>query len=352
MARSKRKKKSANSVLVILILIVLIGIAGILGYRSVANYNKVCNPNDTSMYSITVTPGMSSNSISKMLEENGIIENAKRFSLRARINHYDQKFMAGDYQLSPSMSTDEIYYALQNATREEVTFTIPEGYYIRQVAAKLVKDGLIASEQDFYDACEDDYDYDFIPSEKECVSDPTGTLSPRANRLEGYLFPNTYNVFKGASAHDIINRMLQGFKSVSEELSIDKQTIIIASLIERETKVASERELVSSVIQNRLNDGMKLQFCSSVQYSLGENKTRLLYADLDIDTPYNTYMYEGLPKGPIASPGKASIEAALNPANTEYLFFVLKGDGSGAHNFAKSSSEFANYKKDYLNAID
>lgn len=357
MARRKRKKSSFNAVLIFLIIIVIIAIAVLLVFRSYKNYNDVCDPTNDEYYEITVEPGMTSNGIAKLLEYNGIIRSAERFKIRAKLSHIDQSFMAGNYRLSPSMSTDEIYYALQNATREEVTFSIPEGFYIRQVAAKLVKDGLIETEQDFYKACEDDYDYDFIPNEKDCAADPTGTLSARANRLEGYLFPNTYNVFKGASAHDIINKMLfefeKEFVSLENKTNFTTQQIItIASLIERETKVASERELVSSVIRNRLNDGMKLQFCSSVQYSLGENKTRLLYSDLDIDTPYNTYLYSGLPVGPIASPGKASIEAALNPANTNYLYFVLKGDGSGSHQFAESYKAFSNYKQDYLNAIE
>ena len=361
MARKKRKKKLTKYYLIFLFLIFGICLAGaLLVYNKTIHYNDVFDSSDTQTYTITVASGSTGKQIAELLQKEGIIRDSSKFRKRAKILGIDTLFQAGEYQLSPSMSTEEIYEALQHARRETVSFTIPEGYYIRQVAQKLVSDGLIASEEDFYKACEDDYNYDFIPNEAECVSDPTGTVSARANRLEGYLYPETYNVFKDASAHDIIDTMLAQFAKVfstdyankAKKLGYSTHEIItIASMIERETMVDSEREKVASVIYNRLNIGMPLQLDASVQYCLGEHTDRVLYEDLEVDSPYNTYKNKGLPIGPISSPGKASIEAALYPAETNYIYYVLKPDKSGEHNFAETSTEFTKYRNQYINSL-
>ena len=361
MARRKKKKKLTKYYLIILLLVFGISItAAILVYKKLTSYNEVFRADDTSYYTFVVEPGMTGKQIAEKLQSQGIIKNSSFFRKRAQVLGVDKGFQAGEYQLSPSMSTEEIYEALQHARRETALFTIPEGYYLRQVAAKLKTDGLIASEEDFYKALEDDYDYDFIPDEKDCVGDPTGTLNARANRLEGYLYPNTYEVFKDASAHDIIDKMLSGFKNIYKDdyakrassMGYSMQDIItIASMIERETMVDLEREKVASVIYNRLDIGMRLQIDACIQYCLGEQKDRVLYSDLEIDSPYNTYKVDGLPAGPIASPGKASIEAALYPAETKYIYYVLKPGNTGEHNFATNSTEFTNYKNQYLNSL-
>ena len=361
MARRKRKKKIARYYLLILFLIFGLSLAAALfAYNKLTKYNEVYKPDNTQTYTITVNPGMTGKQIAEMLQKEGIIKDSGKFRKRAKVLGLDVLFQAGEYQLSPSMSTEEIYDALQHAKRETVTFTIPEGYFIRQVGEKLANDGLIASAEDFYKACEDDYNYNFLPDESQCVADPTGTLNARANRLEGYLYPETYQVFKDASAHDIIDTMLAQFGKIysddyanrADKLGLSTQEVItIASMIERETMVDLEREKVSSVIYNRLDIGMPLQIDACVQYCLGEHTDRVLYEDLEIDSPYNTYRNNGLPIGPICSPGKASIEAALYPAETDYIYYVLKPDKSGEHNFAATSSEFTKYKKLYLDSL-
>ncbi len=361
MTRKKRKKKKSTKFFVFLLIILGICIAGALVvYNKTINYNEVFDSENTQTYTITVNPGMTGKQIAEMLQKEGIIKDSSKFRIRAKILGLDTLFQAGEYQLSPSMSTEEIYEALQHAIRETITFTIPEGYYIRQVAEKLTHDGLITSVDDFYKACEDDYNYDFLPSEVDCVADPTGILNARANRLEGYLYPETYQVFKNASAHDIINTMLAQFEKVytdeyearANKLGYSTQQIItIASMIERETMVDFEREKVASVIYNRLNIGMLLQIDACVQYCLGEHTDRVLYDDLEIESPYNTYRNNGLPIGPISSPGKASIEAALYPIESDYIYYVLKPDNSGEHNFATTSAEFAKYRNQYINSL-
>ena len=361
MARSKRKKKKLTRYY-LLILFLVFGLslaAALFVYNKTIHYNEVFKPEDTSYYTITVEPGMTGKQIAEMLQDKGIIKNSSKFRKRAKVLGIDSLFQAGEYQLSPSMSTEDLYYALQNAKRETVTFTIPEGYYLRQVAAKLEADGVVSKEE-FFKALEDDYNYSFIPDESECVADPTGTLSARANRLEGYLFPNTYQVFKDASAHDVIDKMLSGFASVYSDDYVNKanklgystqEIITIASFIERETMVDEEREKVASVIYNRLKSPMRLQLDCSIQYCLGEQKDRVLYEDLEINSPYNTYKVDGIGAGPIASPGKASIEAALYPAETDFIYYVLKSDNSGQHNFTASYTEFEKYKNQYINSL-
>ena len=127
--------------------------------------------------------------------------------------------------------------------------------------------------------------------------------------------------------------------------------VTLASLVERESKAPTDRDKIASVIYNRLGIPMKLQIDATVLYALGEWKERVYYSDLEVDSPDNTYRYEGLPVGPIASPGKASIEAAIYPASTEYIYYVLKGDGSGEHNFAEDAATFEQYKQEYLNSL-
>ncbi len=358
--RRKKKKRLASRYYLPLLFLVfgLLLAASLLAYNGVTNYNAVYKPEDTQSYTIVVEPGMSGKAIAEMLQEKGIIGNAGKFRKRAKLLGIAELFQAGEYQLSPSMSTEEIYYALQNARRESVKFTVNEGLFIREVADKLVRDGLIADVRDFYSACEDDYDYWFLPESTQ--PDPTGTLSAKANRLEGYLFPDSYEVFKDASAHDIIDKMLsqfgkvygEDFKNRAEKMGMSTAEIVtIASMIENETRVDQEREKVSSVIYNRLRIGMPLQIDATVQYCMGERKARVLYADLETDSVYNTYKVPALPAGPISSPGKASLEAALYPAETDYLYYVLKSADSVEHNFAVNGTEFNAYKQQYLNTL-
>lgn len=356
----QRNNKAAFGFLIFIIVAAaaLIGVLYIL--NGSGDYNVVKDASNTEYQQFTVNPGMSAKSIASKLEDEGLIPNARKFQKKAQKTGADKKFQAGDYKLSPSMTTDEIIYELQHAKRETKTFTIPEGYYIRQVAAKLAQEGLIASEDEFYKACEDDYDYWFVSDDNIKYGDPTGTVSARANRLEGYLFPNTYEVFADATAHDIVNKMLSGFNSVFTKEMQDKakkqglsvqDVVTIASMIERETMADSERAIVSSVIYNRLAINMPLQIDACIQYVLGEQTARVLYKDLEIDSPYNVYLYNGLPAGPIASPGKASLEAALAPETTNYYYYVLKPDNSGTHNFAENLDQFNKYKNQYLNSL-
>jgi UPF0755 protein len=170
----------------------------------------------------------------------------------------------------------------------------------------------------------------------------------RPNRLEGYLFPDTYQIPVNPVPGDIITRMLRNFemrftddfhyRAEEKGMSID-DIVIMASIVERETRLAAERPIVSQVIHSRLAINMLLQMCSTVKYTMDDPPLRLLNSHLAIDSPYNTYLHPGLPIGPISNPGRAAIEAVLWPSDTDYLFFVLRDEVTGAHHFSRTAAE-------------
>jgi UPF0755 protein len=367
MAGKREKKKKGGFGLVVLILLIIFALIYIIAskvYTDYKNYDVAKDPGNTEMISVSIPSGSTTTSIAETLYEYGVIPDVKRFKLKSRLNGLDGTFQAGDYQFSPSMTTSEIMELLQNGRKAEVSFTIPEGYTVKDTAEKLVEEGMIADPEEFYEACEEDWDYWFLEGVTN-YADPSGTVSAKANRLEGFLYPETYRVPVGATAHDIVERMLNQFDAVFTPLWEEAggtqgskvnglslhEMVTLASLVERESKAETDRDKIASVIYNRLDIGMKLQIDATVLYALGEWKDRVLYSDLEVDSPYNTYRYEGLPAGPIASSGKASLEAALNPASTNYIYYVLKGDGSGEHNFAEDAATFEKYKQEYLNSL-
>ncbi len=366
MSRQNKKKNTGRTVLIVLLALVIIAvIAAFTIFNKIKNYDKSADASSTKVIDFVIPKGASTQKIADLLADAGLIDNPAIFKFKAKLNDLDGKFQAGEYELSPSMGMVEIMNKIQDGRRETVRFTIKEGLSLRQIAGSLEEQG-ICSRTDFYKSLEEDeFDYWFVPLLKEAYSDPTGEVSKKANRFEGFLFPDTYEIYVGASARNIINKMLGQFDLLfGDDLknALDKnnvsiqEALTIASLIEREIVVDSERALCSSVIYNRLNSnstGKMLQFCSTVLYSLGnpEGKNRLLYKDLEVDSPYNTYKNPGLPPGPICCPGKACIEAALNPADTDYLYFVVKKSGSNEHNFSGNYSDHAAYRDDYLQTL-
>ncbi|GKX31162.1 hypothetical protein SH1V18_36420 [Vallitalea longa] len=281
---------------------------------------------------IKIPKGTSSKEIAKILHDNELINNTYYFLVYTKLSGKDN-FQYGNYTLNTGMTDEEIARILttQGAKKETIKFTIPEGYTVAQIAKKLSKEN-ICKESEFLDAVNNiAYDYKF-----------TDKIPDRNLKLQGYLFPSTYEIYTDATAKDIVSIMLKQFDKVfkdeyydrAEELGYSIDDIItIASIIEREVRVDEEREMVASVIYNRLDKPMKLQMCSTVMYALGKPRERLLLSDLDIKSPYNTYLNSGLPAGPIANPGERSIEAALYPAESDYLYFSLRNAETGEHEF-------------------
>ena len=326
-----------KKILIAVICVAVIIVAGAVFY--ITGLGKALDSNDTQTVSVIISSGSSTGQIGQILEEEGIISSADKFKIWSRIKGYDSQYKAGTYTLSPSMDFQEIADIIVSGKVTTVNFTIPEGYTIYQTASAIAAKGL-----GDYDTLVSlieagDFEYDFLKAAQN-----------NKNKLEGYLFPNTYTVDEGMNEEQIIKVMLDQFEKQPYKVYAESGSsyslndiITVASIIERECKVDEERPLVASVIYNRLAKGMPLQMCSTVQYVLGKQKEVLTYADTRIESPYNTYTNTGLPPGPICSPGLAAIKAALNPADTDYLYFVLSEKLDGTSNF---SSDYAQFEKD------
>lgn len=300
------------------------------------------DPNQTESVLITVPSGATTTSIGKILMAEDLIQSENVFKIASKELGADGKMKAGDYRLSQAMSTDEIIEILLEGRveRNTFTFTIPEGFEIRQIVDRLESLGVINREL-FMDALvSGDYDYEFL-------EDPSN--------LEGYLFPDTYEMSVGASEKEIINRMLSRFDEVFTEAYYERtealgltvnQLVTLASIVEREAQAKEEFPIVASVFHNRIESGMMLQSCATVQFILGERKERLSYDDIAIESPFNTYINNGLPPSPIASPGKLALESALYPDETDYLYFVVKKGGNGTHVFSETLDQHNKAKEE------
>ena len=289
--------------------------------------------------SVKIEKGSTVGRIARELKDAGLIEYRWAFVLFAKVTGNADSFQYGTYVLNTDMDYLELVTNLQKTAsfRATVTVMIPEGAELREIIATLDEKNVCSAEE-LWDAVENHpFDYDFLQN-----------LPERENRLEGYLFPDTYEFFEQSDAVTVLTKFLDNFEvKFSQELrdraqeigmSID-EVVTLASIIEREAASDEDRATVSSVFHNRLNSTQYplLQSCATVQYVLQERKPVLTYDDIKIDSPYNTYLYEGLPIGPIASPGLASIRAALYPETTDYYFFVVTADGT--HIFSKTLAE-------------
>jgi UPF0755 protein len=284
---------------------------------------------------VEIPLGTPAGRISRMLEEQGLIRSAFIFDIMLKITNRDSQLKAGEYLLNPAMNTMEVIQKLNEGTIVTHRIMIPEGYELKQIAAVLAKEGLVDPER-----------FLRLAFNAELVLDDNPPFDLPISSLEGYLFPDTYYFAKEQREEGIIRQMVNRFVEVvipNVDLSLldDKYTlhevITLASIVEKEVIYDFERPLVAAVYHNRLNIGMRLQADPTVRYVMTENRSRVLYSDLEIDSPYNTYRYDGLPPGPIASPGLKSIMAVLEPADVDYLYFVAKNDGT--HVFSRTFEE-------------
>ena len=274
--------------------------------------------------------GTSTSRMATRLAEQGVIEHPWLF-MAARAIRRGERLQAGEYQFSKAASPLDVFGRISRGDIYYMELLVPEGFNMFEVADAVAKLGTMSSET-FLAAARD-------PS---MIRD----LDPKAETLEGYLFPSTYRVYRKTTAREICRMMTNEFRAQWKSLAATENapmtmhdTITLASLVEREARLPEERSLVASVFHNRLRDGMKLQCDPTTVYAaLLENRYSgvIHRSDLDNTNPYNTYQHAGLPPGPIANPGLSSIQAALSPQETPYLFFVAKADGSGGHNFSDS----------------
>lgn len=293
---------------------------------------------------VEIDEGSSTRAIARRLAEAGVVRNENMFRVQTRLKEADGKLRAGVYDLSTGMPYDLVIGKLvAGPPIKYVTVTVPEGFVLEQIAARLEKRaGIPASE--------------FMQLAKvgagEFAQEHPYVADAFRGSLEGYLFPKTYRIKEGSGARDVIEMMLDQFDEEIDQVDVEgassrgmtlEKLVVAASMIERETRVDKERPLVSSVIYNRLDRGMRLEIDATIEYVLPGNRFRLRYSDLRIDSPYNTYRNKGLPPGPISNPGLASLKAAADPAETDYIYYVLTGK-NGTHTFATNERDFLEAK--------
>lgn len=333
--------------MIVVILLIAIGVSG-----SILYYNhsiEAPDKNSKTTKQVKINKGDTLDIVAARLEKNELINSKLCFKIKAKMLDKEASMQPGSYTLSKALSNEEIINIF-SVGRKSKTITFPEGYTVRDVAAKLEKERILPADT-FINACQNyKGKYKFLKG-----------VDIKQFKLEGFLFPATYQISENATNKDIVELFLKGFATnfkqenyaiLKEKKLTMHELLTIASLIEKEAALDKDRAKIASVIYNRLKKGMKLQFCATVQYALGKHKQKLYYKDLKIDSPYNTYKIKGLPPGPICSPGIKSIEAALHPANTDYLYYVVKAGGSMEHVFSNNYKDFENNKSQYLNSIN
>ncbi len=320
--------------------IVLMGLLFVLslsisGWQIIVHQYLPVAPNDQSLIEVRLPENSTARQVAVLLKQNGLIRHEQVFLVYLYEKGMERQLKSGLYVFSKSQSLPELAGQISEGKVKKSAFTVPEGYTVRQIGELLISKQ-ICTQQQWAEALQASYNYDFL----------TPVKSGDEKHLEGFLFPDTYTIEEGTSAQDIINMMLGRFATIwnqeyatiadAKQLGL-RNTIIIASLIEKEARVAEERKVISGVIYNRLQKGMPLQIDATILYSLGVHRDTVTYQDLAINSPYNTYKNLGLPPGPIASPGRAAIDAALNPETNNYYYYVAKGDGS--HYFSSTYAE-------------
>ena len=323
-------------------LILIVGVGSYVGYEHLMN--ELVPVEGDQVITVEIPKGSSIRQAASILEEQKLLKNAMYFTYYVRWKYPEVQFMAGNYRIAQGSTIDQILQTLGSGDviRDTVRFTIPEGYSVEQIAQKLADEGLVNQQEFLEHAARRDYDYWFIDEipDNDLVKYP----------LEGFLFPETYEVAKEATEHEIINKMLKQFERefldewrlLSEQSGMSVYEIVImASIVEREAIVDEERSVIAGVFYNRLlsNPAWKLESCATIQYALGKQKSVITYEDLEIESPFNTYKHEGMPPTPIANPGRESLKAAVSPGEHDYYFFVTKKNGSNEHHFSRTYDE-------------
>ena len=286
---------------------------------------------------VVVEQGDTLSSVADKLEEAGVITSSTLFKLEARIKGGAKQIKPGEYLFEPGEGGGRILETLASGDSiSAFTIAIPEGLTLRQTAQTVSEQSDITVEEFEAAAKRTDYGYPFLDD-------------PAIKTTEGFLFPKKYEFERGANASEVADRLLgqyllekegMDFAGAQERLGLTEYELVTtASLIEEESANPEERALVASVIYNRIRAGMPLQIDSTIQYALGRPKEELSLDDLEIESPYNTYKNRGLPPTPISNPSRESIEAALNPADTDFLYYVLEAGGE-EHFFTDDYEEF------------
>ncbi|AJG97848.1 aminodeoxychorismate lyase [Clostridium beijerinckii] len=334
-------KSFRKLILLIILFLFVITLTFVISYSS--TIRKPLKSTEDSII-IEVKQGEGFYDILDKLDKENKLTNKLLIKVNLAIDKRKVNLTEGIYEINTNSSLEELIKSLENkdGDKDLVKLTIPEGYSIEDIA-KSVEDKGICSKDEFI---KDVKDYK-LPSFMK-------NNNKKRYNLEGYLYPDTYLIEKGSNANDVIKSMLDRFEDVlkqaEDETKVEisdedaEKIVTIASMIEREARVPGDRPLISSVIYNRLEKDMKLQIDAAVIYALGYHVDVVLNKHLEVDSPYNVYKYKGLPVGPIANPGLDCIKAALLPEKTDYLYYIMKDDGS--HYFTNNYKDFLDKKKE------
>ncbi|GKV66761.1 MULTISPECIES: endolytic transglycosylase MltG [Sporosarcina] len=361
--RMLEQKEEVRTVRKIVFWIVAVILAvGIIGSFSIYTYIKSAlkpvDPDSEKIVEVEIPIGSGLDIISERLEEKGIIKNARIFKYYAKVNN-ESDFQAGKYGLTQAMTPDELIQSLKTGVvyrTPAFTLTIPEGLTLDQIAKRTADKTSVTAEEFMKFVTSDEAVQRYIMKYPEVVTDEVQQENVRY-ALEGYLFPATYPFYEdNPSVEAIVDVMVEGtvqniipFQGYLEENEKTPHWLLtFASLLEKEATSKADRETIASVFYNRIEEGMPLQTDPTVLYALGEHKDRVLNEDLKVEDAYNTYQNKGLPPGPIANAGAASLQAAVEPSETKYLFFLA--DKDGVNHFAKTYDEHLKNKAEYIDS--
>lgn len=322
-------------------LVLFLLISALLGVSYINSEVKKPMSRSAEEIKFTVQKGESTTEISKKLEQGHLIKNSFIFLLYLKYKGQASQIQAGDYTLTKNLSMVQVMEVLTKGKVTSVKITIPEGWTNKQIEDEIVKKG-IGTGEDFKNALNKKYNYDFL---KESSN----------GDLQGFLFPETYFISSKPTSEEVIEKMLGEFSAKADSRIRKKvginglsyyQILTLASIVEREVTNKEDKKKVASVFLNRLENDIKLDSCATVEYVLGTKKRILSSDDISIDSPYNTYRNKGLPPTPIANSGLDSIEAVLEPEETDYLFFFSGKDGKTY--FSKTQEEHEDLKAKFL----
>ncbi len=315
---------------VALVLAVLFG-----GYWYLNYFNNNAGLATGEKVHFTITKGMTTRDIANLLHEKKVISTPESFLITAKVRRMEDALKAGNYEITAGMSNADILEIIATGKTRYNVFTVPEASSIREIARKLEKEHL-GSAARFEEAAVNYTPYPYMET-----SNPDVIF-----KAEGFAYPATYYLPEGASEKEILTRMVKEFNTrltpeVREQLSKNtmslRDVVSMAAMVEREATFREEMPLIAGVFLKRLEMNMPIQSDTTVQYVLSEHKEEVMYSDLKVQSPYNTYLHPGMPPGPIANPSMEAIKAVLDPVKTDYLYFVADKDGH--HRFTKTYEE-------------